>query len=144
MLKSYNHHVLWLAYLGRKEFQMDLKGIKKENIKLTVLDKDENNLNDEFLSVTLSKCYLNKLILSMITMKNSDCEMAEKITQREKEILSQIAEGKDNEEIGETMSISEHTVKAHIKNIFQKLEVNDRTKAVVKAIRYNLIDVYTA
>lgn len=64
-----------------------------------------------------------------------------KLTQREIEILKEFVLGKNNIEIAEDLIISVHTVKAHISNIFEKLEVTDRVQAVVKAISENLIDV---
>lgn len=56
-------------------------------------------------------------------------------TKREYEILQLLAEGKSNVEIAETLNISEKTVKNHISNIFRKIDVKDRTQAVVTAIR---------
>jgi DNA-binding NarL/FixJ family response regulator len=61
------------------------------------------------------------------------------LTQRELEVLSKIVEGKSNKEIGEELFITIHTVKAHVCNIIQKLSVDDRTQAAVKAIQDGLI-----
>ncbi len=61
------------------------------------------------------------------------------LTARESEVLKLIAEGKNNTEIAETLCLSMNTVKTHIKNIFQKLEVEDRTAAALKAIRDRII-----
>jgi len=61
------------------------------------------------------------------------------LTPREKEILLWSAEGKSMGDIGDIIGISYDTVKFHMKNIFVKLEANERTYAVVKAIRYGLI-----
>ena len=55
--------------------------------------------------------------------------------------MKELVLGKNNIEIAEDLIISVHTVKAHISNIFEKLEVTDRVQAVVKAISENLIDV---
>lgn len=57
------------------------------------------------------------------------------LTNREREILSLVSEGKENKEIAYILSISENTVKNHISNMFQKLQVNDRTEAVVKCLK---------
>ncbi len=59
------------------------------------------------------------------------------LTQREKEILALITEGKSNPEIAEALIISIHTVKAHIENIFRKLNVHNKVQAAVCAILYN-------
>lgn len=57
------------------------------------------------------------------------------ISSREREILELIAKGKSNKEIGKMLEISDQTVKNHITSILKKLHVNDRTAAVVYAIR---------
>lgn len=56
-------------------------------------------------------------------------------TKREYEILQLLVDGKSNLEIAEILNISEKTVKNHISNIFRKINVKDRTQAVVMAIR---------
>ena len=62
-----------------------------------------------------------------------------KLTKREYEILDKMVQGKNNIEISEELSISKSTVKIHCRSIFEKLEVNNRVKAVVKAITYGII-----
>jgi two-component system NarL family response regulator len=62
------------------------------------------------------------------------------LTQREREILALIASGKSNSEIAETLYIAAGTVRVHVHAILQKLEVRDRTQAVVLALRNGLID----
>ncbi|WP_054969993.1 response regulator [Alicyclobacillus ferrooxydans] len=57
------------------------------------------------------------------------------LTEREMDVLREIANGKSNDEIGKTLHITEKTVKNHISSIFQKLEVSDRTQAVVIALK---------
>ena len=61
------------------------------------------------------------------------------LTERELEVLSEIVEGKSNQEIADTLCITIHTVKAHVCNIIQKLSVDDRTQAAVKALRSGLL-----
>jgi DNA-binding NarL/FixJ family response regulator len=60
---------------------------------------------------------------------------------REIAVLRFVAEGKANKEIGHAMSLSEETVKAHLKNIFAKLDVSDRTHAVTVAARRGIIEL---
>ncbi|HLO11952.1 MAG TPA: response regulator transcription factor [Pseudoneobacillus sp.] len=57
------------------------------------------------------------------------------LTRRECEVLQMLADGKSNRGIGEALFISEKTVKNHVSNILQKMNVNDRTQAVVEAIK---------
>jgi DNA-binding NarL/FixJ family response regulator len=61
------------------------------------------------------------------------------LTARELEILRLIARGFSNKEIANILKISLDTVKTHIKNIFFKLDVTDRTQAAVWASSHNLI-----
>jgi DNA-binding NarL/FixJ family response regulator len=55
------------------------------------------------------------------------------LTDREREILSLIARGESNAEIAANLSISVKTVRNHLSNIFNKLQVADRTQAAIKA-----------
>ena len=61
------------------------------------------------------------------------------LTAREKDILKLVAEGKSNKEIADELILSIHTVKNHLKNILQKLCVEDRTQAAILAIKENLV-----
>jgi len=63
------------------------------------------------------------------------------LTDREQGVLQQIAEGKTNKEIANHLSISEKTVKNHVRNIFHKLDVYDRTQAAIQAIRRGIIRI---
>ena len=61
------------------------------------------------------------------------------LTQREYEALKLVVDGKSNQQIADTLTISEHTAKAHVCNIIQKLVVDDRTQAAVKALKEGLV-----
>lgn len=58
---------------------------------------------------------------------------------REKEVLRQLGQGASNKEIAERLIISQKTVKSHLKSIFNKLDVSDRTQAVAYALREGII-----
>jgi NarL family two-component system response regulator LiaR len=60
------------------------------------------------------------------------------LTPREEEILKLLATGESNREIGKRLFISEQTVKNHVASIFRKLQVNDRTKAALLAVKLGL------
>ncbi|HBZ81771.1 response regulator transcription factor [Brevibacillus parabrevis] len=64
-----------------------------------------------------------------------DPKVIESLTRREREVLQLMAEGKSNRAIGEFLFISEKTVKNHVSSILQKLNVQDRTQAVVISIK---------
>ena len=61
------------------------------------------------------------------------------LTSREKQVLALIVEGLTNNEIAKKLDVSINTTKAHVCNILQKLAVNDRTQAAIKALKDNLI-----
>lgn len=64
---------------------------------------------------------------------------SEKLSERELQVLEEMAAGKRNKEIGADLSIAEDTVKMHVKNILEKLQVNDRTEAVTVALRRGIL-----
>lgn len=63
------------------------------------------------------------------------------LTKRECQVLQLMAEGNSNRAVSESLYISEKTVKNHVSNILQKMKVNDRTQAVVTAIRNGWVEV---
>lgn len=63
----------------------------------------------------------------------------EQLTEREMEILLLIAEGKTNQEIADKAFIALKTAKVHVSNILGKLEVHDRTQAVIYAFKHGLV-----
>ncbi|WP_414042468.1 response regulator [Macrococcus sp. EM39E] len=71
---------------------------------------------------------------------NQKAELHEMLTEREKEILLLIAKGYSNQEIADASHITIKTVKTHVSNILSKLEVQDRTQAVIYAFQHDLIE----
>lgn len=61
------------------------------------------------------------------------------LTERELEVLKLIVAGKSNKEIAQALGVSNHTAKAHVANIIQKLAVDDRTQVAVKALKEQLV-----
>ena len=61
------------------------------------------------------------------------------ISDREYEVLTLLAEGHSNKEIGERLFVSQNTIKTHLSRIYEKLEVSRRTQAVQKARELQLI-----
>jgi DNA-binding NarL/FixJ family response regulator len=65
--------------------------------------------------------------------------LLEPLTGREQEVLQQMAFGRRNQEIASLLSVSEGTIKTHVHRILQKFGVEDRTQAVVMAIRQHIV-----
>jgi NarL family two-component system response regulator LiaR len=63
----------------------------------------------------------------------------EDLTNREKEILLLISEGKSNQEIADELFITLKTVKTHVSNILSKLDVDDRTQAAIYAFKHGIV-----
>jgi DNA-binding CsgD family transcriptional regulator len=70
----------------------------------------------------------------------SSSKMEEPLTERELEVLALLAAGLTNKEIADRLIIAIGTVKVHVKNIFAKLKVNRRFKAIEQAKELNLLD----
>lgn len=77
-------------------------------------------------------------ILKDVSLANNK-EVDESLTFREQEILSNVADGLTNKEIAEKLVISEHTVKNHLKNILQKLQLQNRVQLTRYAFEQGLL-----
>jgi DNA-binding NarL/FixJ family response regulator len=66
---------------------------------------------------------------------------APKLTEREMEVLKLVAKGMNNRDIARELFISENTVKNHVRNILEKLQIHSRMEAVMIALRDKLIDI---
>lgn len=82
------------------------------------------------------------LLNNRLMARDSDKDKMGLLTQRELEVLVQVANGLINKEIATSLCISERTVKNHISNIFKKIDVSDRTQAAVFAIKNDLIKLF--
>lgn len=104
--------------------------------------------SDEFLSLLegikageapLTRRTAARLLRLMSGSASDSRSSATYLTARELELLGLVADGLPNKAIAQELSISENTVKYHMKNILSKLDVHNRTEAVAQAIRAGLI-----
>jgi len=121
---------------------------KKINTKLIIFvgTKRENEYFeyfDEKISIDDDKAEISKKIQLLINKKRPPNENSEsgELSEREKEVLRQVAMGKTNKEIAEALFISMHTVITHRKNITGKLEIKTVAGLTVYAILNNIIDI---
>ncbi|WP_397536904.1 response regulator [Rummeliibacillus pycnus] len=77
----------------------------------------------------------------MQRMRHKDRPLHEDLTEREHEVLLLMAQGKTNQDIADELFIALKTVKTHVSNILSKLEVQDRTQAVVYAFNHQLVPI---
>ena len=61
------------------------------------------------------------------------------LTDRERDVLRELVEGKTKKEMGKSLFVSAHTIDSHLRSIYQKLHVHSRTEAVVKALNEKLV-----
>jgi NarL family two-component system response regulator LiaR len=77
-----------------------------------------------------------RLMQTVTTPRKS--EAVAQLTDREREVLRLLAEGRSNKEIARSLVVSERTVKGHVSNILGKLGLQDRTQAALYAVRHGL------
>ena len=92
----------------------------------------------------ISPSMASKLLAEFAVMRRRDNGESNtavpKLTEREVEVLGLVARGMANREIGKALFISENTVKNHVRNILEKLQLHSRMEAVMYAVRQNLIE----
>jgi DNA-binding NarL/FixJ family response regulator len=93
----------------------------------------------------ISPSMASKLLTEFATMVRKDDERQQvptpRITDREMEVLKLVAKGMNNRDIAKRLFISENTVKNHIRNILEKLQLHSRMEAVVYAVREKLLEI---
>lgn len=109
-------------------------------------DSESSELKKAIMAVKDGENYIQPSLIpalnSHLVNRDSDKDMISSLTNRELEVLVQVANGMFNKEIATNLNISERTVKNHISNIFKKIDVSDRTQAAVFAIKNNIIKLY--
>ena len=71
--------------------------------------------------------------------RSQDLSLLKTLTEREREVFQLIAQGLSNSEIADRLVLTEGTVKTHVKHVFEKLEVRDRTQAVILAYELGVV-----
>jgi DNA-binding NarL/FixJ family response regulator len=92
----------------------------------------------------ISPSMASKLLTEFATMikKGDEKQLpAPRLTDRELEVLKLVARGLNNRDIAKELFISENTVKNHIRNILEKLQLHSRMEAVVYAVREKLLEI---
>ena len=103
------------------------------------------NISASDLTTAIQKAYQNESILSpgavqsLIAAKNAPKVPGSNLSEREKEVLSQLVHGQTNTEVAEALFISPATVKRHVSNILSKLDVKTRTEAVALALKHRIV-----
>ena len=104
---------------------------------------EQVKLGKVFLPTNLATKFFDQMMIENEKEDNAQPEgenLLNYLTQREEEVLTLLSEGITYKGVAKSLFISETTVKTHVNNIFQKLQVNDRTQAVLYAIKHGLLD----
>lgn len=171
-LKETKPQVLLLDINMPKKNGIDvLKKIKQENIDVKVLiltvhseveylikavdigvdgyllkDSESAELKRAIYTVVNGESYIQPKLVpilnSRLIARDVDKDKIDLLTDREREVLIQVARGMSNKEIAILLNITERTVKNHISSIFRKIDVSDRTQAAVFAIKNDLIKLF--
>ena len=88
----------------------------------------------------ISPSMATKLLDEFVQMSRSPAQATAQLTQRELQVLRLVAKGLSSREIAEELYISENTVKNHIRNMLEKLQMKSRMEAAMYAVRSNLLD----
>ncbi len=142
--RGMNIKVLVLTVHNEAEYLMKAVDIGVDGYILK--DSEVSELKTAIELISFGDSYIQPKLIPILNSKlidrDIDKEKLEQLTDREAEVLVEIAKGLLNKEIAMNLNISERTVKNHISSIFRKIEVADRTQAAVFAIKNDLIDIF--
>jgi two-component system NarL family response regulator len=148
--------------LGKMSGVDAIKAIRKEHpnariVVLTMYEGDEDiyrahqagattyllkdTLSSDLIRVVRQVHAGERPVTPVVEARLKERASAPTLTAREIEVLQLISEGLRNKEVGASLGITEGTVQIHVKNIFGKLNVNDRTAAVQIAVRRGLVQM---
>ncbi len=116
-----------------------LKDISSDILNMIVRSVNKGSMWLDKRAVDTLKYSKSSFIPQKMTSRASFRAKHNNLTEREFEVLKLVVDGKSNLEIANELNISEHTSKAHVCSIIQKLVVDDRTQAAVKAVKEGLV-----
>ena len=145
-IKKKEHDIKVLILTAHNELEYLLKAVDIGVDGYILKESRSDELKRAIQSVLSGKNYIQSNLIPALNNRlqdrNIDRNRINLLTDRELEVLIQVANGMINKEIATNLNISERTVKNHVSNIFKKLDVSDRTQAAVFAIRNNIITHY--
>lgn len=101
-------------------------------------DSDHQEILQAVSQVFAGGAPMSANIANMV-IKSFHVNTQSSLTDRETEVLRQLSQGKTYDYIAQALAISKDTVKTHIKHIYEKLQVNNKSDAVIKARKNNLV-----
>jgi DNA-binding NarL/FixJ family response regulator len=128
----------WVIILSSFEFEEEIfRAVQAGARGYLLKEMTRDEIVAGILAVNAGKRYFPPAVAAMLAERNHRSSLSP----RELEILELLSKGLTNKEIGQAFGISKHTVRNHINNITQKLDVTDRTEAASVAIKQGIIAV---
>jgi DNA-binding NarL/FixJ family response regulator len=147
LIKEYNSNIKVLILTSHDSENEIMEALKAGADAYCMKDISPAQLIPVIESISQGGVWLDPVIAKIVlanSLKQSHNKekstVSSPLSERELEVLQLLADNMNNLEIAEKLSLSQHTVKAHICNILQKLSVDDRTQAVVRAMRSGWIE----
>ena len=150
-VREMNPNIMVIALTSHDREEEVIAALSAGAMAYCLKDIDPTKLADVIRDVKNGVCWLDPVIarkvldsfpkqetIGILRDKNSD-EGRVPLTEREYEVLKHLVEGKSNTEIAKELIVSVHTAKAHVCSILQKMCVNDRVQAAVKAVKEGLV-----
>ena len=150
-VKEMNKDIKVIALTSHDREEEVIAALSSGAMAYCLKDIDAAKLADVIRDVKNGVCWLDPLIarkaldafpkqetIGILKDKSSE-EGRVPLTDREFEVLKHLVEGKSNTEIAKELIVSVHTAKAHVCSILQKMCVNDRVQAAVKAVKEGLV-----
>ena len=150
-VRQMNPEIMVIALTSHDREEEVISALSAGAMAYCLKDIDPIKLADVIRDVKNGVCWLDPVIarkvldsfpkqetLGILHDKNSE-DGRVPLTEREYEVLKHLVEGKSNTEIAKELIVSVHTAKAHVCSILQKMCVNDRVQAAVKAVKEGLV-----
>lgn len=145
-MKNKNSKVRVLILTVHNELEYLLKAVDIGVDGYILKDSESSELKKAIQCICKGESYIQASLIpalnNRLANRDIDKDKIDSLTNREMEVLIQVANGMSNKEIATNLKISERTVKNHISNIFKKIDVSDRTQAAVFAIKNNIIRLF--
>ncbi len=150
-VKEFNKEIKVIALTSHDREEEVIATLSSGAMAYCLKDIDPLKLADVIRDVVNGVCWLDPLVarkvldafpkpetIGILKDKSSD-EGRVPLTEREYEVLKHLVDGKSNTEIAKELIVSVHTAKAHVCSILQKMCVNDRVQAAVKAVKEGMV-----
>lgn len=116
-----------------------LRGANNQLAGISLASSEKKDSFDGTLDLVTAYCNHFYISYKRLHEKDTGTIANVSLTDRERDILSWIARGKSDLDIGDILNLSEYTINYHMRNIFRKFQANSRITVVVKAVSYGLI-----